>query len=237
MKKLMQFLLYRSLIAPWLYNVVYYRWQKRFKAQKGFLSGVKLHHYLPENKIFKYHAAEEIAFQRPRYSEKQVLPNQIDFYVGKRFTVSDGEVYEFDRAYLIGENAVGVTYDGQIILDTAMDLPNVLHKCSPRLLMNYNRLKTEVHYDCVLSLVNIFSNNHYVNYFHWLTDCMLLLEGWYFYQATLNIRPQILINQNPTAFQKELLMLVGVEEGDLIFWKDYKRRFEAEYRKLTSLPG
>jgi hypothetical protein len=224
MKSLIQYLLYRSPIAGMLYRFAYRKWLKRYRKQDGFLSGDKLHAYLPASSIYQYHAEEKVVFNRPRYAEtSKALPKQIDFYVDKTFTVSAGEVYHFDNAFLIGENAVGVTHDGQIILDTVMDLPNVLPKCSPRLLMKYDRLKTDVHFDRVLSLVHIFCNNHYVNYFHWLTDSLLLLEGAEAYERKYGVPIKILVNEKLKPFQKQYFELLGIKEDQLVYWKDYKK--------------
>jgi hypothetical protein len=224
MKGFIQYLLYRSPAAELLYGIVYRKWLKRFRKQEGFLSGDKLHAYLPESSIYQYHAEEQVVFNRPKFTDNgKSLPKQIDFYVDKSFTVSAGEVYQFKNAFLIGENAVGVTHDGQIILDTVMDLPNVLPKCSPRLLMKYDRLKADVHFDRVLSLVHIFCNNHYVNYFHWLTDSLLLIEGAEAYDRKNGTATKILVNENLKSFQKQYFELLGIKEDQLVYWKDYKK--------------
>ena len=222
-RSFLRYLLYESVLSGILHEIVYFRWNKRYRSQEGFLSGDRLHAYLDKACIIQYHPEEEVFFKRPLVSQSEPLPKQIDFYVDKTFAVSAGEVYQFDNAYLIGENAVGATNDGQIILDTAMDLPNVLVKCSPRLLMNYDQLATEHSYDCVVSLVHIFCNNHYVNYFHWLTDSLILLEGSRAFEKTTGIKPKILINKNPNSFQEQYLELIGVEKNELIYWEDYKK--------------
>lgn len=223
MKSFLRFILYKSPVGKWLHAVFYYKWNKRLNRLEGMLSGEKLHTYLSEENLYQYQPEESVNFKLPLDTDSKKLPKQIDFYVDKSFTVSAGEVYTFHDAFLIGENAVGVTNDGNIILDTAMDLPNVLPKCSPRLLMKYDRLEPEIEWDCVLSLVHIFCNNHYVNYFHWLTDSLILLEGWFAYQKQFGVKPKILINANPTVYQRDYLSFIGVENEDLIFWKDYKK--------------
>lgn len=222
-RSFLRYLLYESVLSGVLREIVYFRWNKRYRSQEGFLSGDRLHAYLDETCIFQYHPEEKVFFKRPLGSQEGALPKQIDFYVNKKFTVSAGEVYEFDNAFLIGENAVGVTSDGQIILDSAMDLPNVLQKCSPRLLMNYDKLSIDQDLGCVISLVHIFCNNHYVNYFHWLTDSLILLEGWKAYESRTGTRPKVLINEKPNKFQIQYLQLIGVDTADLIYWKDYQK--------------
>ena len=213
---------YSSILFKPFLKLFYYRWNKRFDLKEGFLSGDGLKQYLGPAQWFQYHGEEEVNFSLP-VTTKTDLPKQIEFYAGHSFKVSAGEVYFFDTAFLMGPNAVGVTVDGQIILDTAMDLPNVLHKCSPRLLMNYKRVREEVCYDHVISLVHLFCNSHYVNYFHWVCDSILLVEGAQAYERKFGIRIKLIVNDNLKIFQKEYLKYLGYEEDDLILWKDHKK--------------
>lgn len=219
----LKYLLYRSFVSRILLKVVYYKWNKRLRYKSKMLSGEKLHSYLPINRIWQYHPSEKVYFNLPLDADVDNLPKQIKFYVHRTFPVSAGEVYEFENAFLIGENAVGLTSDGQIILDTAMDLPNVLSKCSPRLLMNYKKLETNKELNTVFSLVHIFCNNHYVNYFHWITDSLILIEGWRFYKKSVDPEAKLLVNDNLKPFQIELLKLVGVEDLDLVSWVEHQK--------------
>ncbi|MFT7160299.1 MAG: hypothetical protein ACI9GZ_001472 [Bacteroidia bacterium] len=219
-KNAIRYLLYRSFIASMLYGIVYHRWLSRYNKKEGFLSGSSLKNYLSEDKIFQYHGKETVKFYEPFHSTNYQLPNQISFYINQEFEVSAGEVYHFEQAFLMGENAVGLTLEGQIILDTAMDLPNVLHKCSPRLLMNYDSKKTSYELEWCLSAVHIFCNAHYVNYFHWVCDSLLLIEGLRAFEKKTNQKIKLIVNDHLTSFQTDLLTYLDFKAEDLITWKE-----------------
>ena len=217
-------LVYESRFLQLLLPLFYYRWNKRFKSQDGFLSGKSLKDYLDQEHIYTYHKTQVIFFNYPKgiYLGPSA-PKQMTYYAGKAFEISAGEVYHFQEAFLIGPNAVGVTKDGQIILDTAMDLPNVLHKCSPRLLMNYDKIESEVQMEWVVSLVHLFCNSTYTNYFHWVCDSILLIEGVRKYEKKIDRKIKLIVNDNLTQYQREYLEALNYSEEDLIFWKDYKK--------------
>ncbi len=217
-------LIYNNRILRWILPIFYYRWNKRYKSQDGFLSGDTIKEYLDNDHIYTYHKSQSIYFNHPtRTITSEFVPKQMAFYAGKRFEISAGEVYHFDEAFLIGPNAVGVTTDGKIILDTAMDLPNVLHKCSPRLLMNYDKLDSELQEDWAASLVHLFCNSTYTNYFHWICDSVLLIEGVREYEKKVGRKIKLIVNDNLTQYQREYLEALDYSEEDLIFWKDYRK--------------
>ncbi|GEM_PF-3263461 len=222
MRTWIRYLIHESFISRWLYPIIYRKWLKRYQAKEGFLSGSSLHDYLDPVNIYQFHPKATVSFKLPTcIGDNYPIPQQINFYVGKTFEVTQGEVYTFQNAYLIGENAVGLTNDGNIILDTAMDLPNVLHKCNPRLLMNYDKTPSDISIKRAVSLVHIFCNAHYVNYFHWINDSLLLLEGLEAYQNHNDVR--VIINDNTTSFQLEYLSLLGYKKEQLVTWGNYKK--------------
>lgn len=56
------------------------------------------------------------------------------------------------------------------------------------------------------------------NYYHWLLDCLTRLEGLEYYQNQIGLKPSLIIESNPTAWQVDSLKLLGYEPTDCITW-------------------
>lgn len=205
-------------LSKMVYSLIYFKWLRRYKKKTGFVFSNNIKEVLDSNHIFEYHKEEKVHFSSPLKIVGAESPNLMKFYENRTFTLPKGEAYIFEEAYLLGPEAVGLTSAGDIISDTALDEPVVLHKCSPNLLMNLNSIPVEATKEWCVSLVHIFSSNTYTNYFHWLMDSLILLEGVEFLEKKFNRRIKLIVNKNRSSFQDEYLKLLGYTSTDLIEW-------------------
>ena len=180
MKALIRKLIYsENGLSKFIYSIIYFRWLKRYEKKDRFVFSSNILDYLSEERVITFREEEKVSFHPPIKIETSNTPQLMAFYENRTFTLSKSQVYLFEEAYLIGAEAVGLTLDGAIISDTALDEPVVLHKCSPNLLMNPNSVQIEATKEWCISLVHIFSSNTYTNYFHWFHH-IFVLQTFYF---------------------------------------------------------
>jgi hypothetical protein len=141
------------------------------------------------------------------------LPNHRKF-LNTSYQLNEFYYSKYTNAELIGNYAVAISKNGEIIVDSAgLSSKDTLSKSNPRLLMKYHHLPIH-QYDTVISLVDLYSNSENVNYYHWITDSLFKLEC----LTHLEERPHILINDNPTQFQLDSLNALGIERDRVIRW-------------------
>ena len=136
--------------------------------------------------------------------------NSIKFY--KQF------YYVINNAYLVGPEAIGVTSQNEIIVDTAGGSVNTLGQCSPKKFMYHKMLTVEKTIDYASVFITPYINGNNNNFFHWIIECLLLIEGVIAYENNTGIRPKIIINNKPQKYQIESLKLLGFNKEDIIFW-------------------
>ncbi len=209
-------LFYKYKLLKWVLHFLYYRQITRW---------LKHDINLIQSEDFKDKAdwsstlikCETIKFI-PAISFKNSLNEQFRFFEGKTFSLRNINLGRFYKAYLIGPEAVGISKEGAIIIDTVLNRKSLVMKCSPRLIQNHQNLKTDRHIEHAISLINIYVNNHYVNYFHWLLETLPLL---YLVQF-IDIKPKLVVNQRLTDYQIDTLHYFNYSEDDLIYW-DYQK--------------
>ena len=136
--------------------------------------------------------------------------NSIKFY--KQF------YYVINNAYLVGPEAIGVTSQNESIVDTAGGSVNTLGQCSPKKFMYHKMLTVEKTIDYASVFITPYINGNNNNFFHWIIECLLLIEGVIAYENNTGYRPKIIINHKPVKYQIESLKLLGFNKEDIIFW-------------------
>lgn len=206
-------------ISKLVYRIVYFSWLKRYKTKKDFVFTSNIEDYIPKENRLVYHSKESVFFRAPiKIDDQEPSPKLMQFYENKTFELPEGEVYVFEKAFLLGNEAVGVTINGAIISDTALDEPIVLHKCSPRLLMDFDKYPIDKTQSWCCSLVHIFSSGNYTNYFHWITDSLVLIQGVQALESKMGKKIKLIVNKNRAKYQDEYLSILGYTASDLIEW-------------------
>jgi len=134
-------------------------------------------------------------------------------------------VCEINNTYLAGPAAVGFDEKQNIILETTTPLhcrkrhlegSVSIRALIAKNLVNYNTPQIDI----AFSLLNAWSQN----YWHWIVDCLTRLEGIEFYQQQTGIKPQLIIDANPTSWQLDSLRLLGYQPQDYIRWNKSRMR-------------
>ena len=217
-QRFLKYLLYKSIFSKPLYKIFYFKWIRFYNNDSNLLVGQRLKDSLQLGDFWgTYQNEEEVCFSIPAFAEdKKKLPQQIAFYVDKTFTVAAGEYYHLEKAYLLGDNAVAVTTEGKIILDSAINTPRILPKCNPKLIINHHKFPSQDTLKDVISLVHIYANPNYVNYHHWVVDSLLLIQGKEAYEKKYRKKLKVLVNDNLNTYQHEFLDLLGVPVEDRV---------------------
>ncbi|MFL9450300.1 MULTISPECIES: glycosyltransferase family 61 protein [Nostocales] len=139
---------------------------------------------------------------------------------------------EVDNAELAGPTALGFDKNRNIILETSVpvstifgtslsqtsslkeDLP--IEECIPlqALASKFLSKGNPPQLDVACSLINGWSRNYY----HWIVDCLARLESLELYQEKTGIKPTLIVESNPSAWQIESLKLLGYQSKDWIPW-------------------
>ncbi|GAB1543707.1 hypothetical protein NUACC21_63830 [Scytonema sp. NUACC21] len=139
---------------------------------------------------------------------------------------------EVDNAELAGPTALGFDQNGNIILETSVPISTIfgtslsktsslkedlpIEECIPlkALALRFLSKENPPQLDIACSLINGWSRNYY----HWIVDCLARLESLEFYQEKTGIKPTLIIESKPAAWQIESLKLLGYESKDCIPW-------------------
>ncbi len=224
--KLLRFFIYRNQIVSKIFWTIFYaKWQKRLREKRGFIDRQNVREKIAKDLIIPFHNDSFIKISPPI----TVNSNSGFYYPEEPFHPFEREyIFVFENSNFVGLQAVGMTNDGDIILDTVLNRDWLLNKCSPRALENYAKIETEAELDLALSLVNIYSDNHSRNYFHWFLDSLIALEAVEFYEKRFSERPKLIVNRDLSAFQRDSLKHLDFEETDLFQW-DHNR---AQVKKM-----
>jgi len=178
--------------------------------------------------VFPFGCEESIVVSEP-YNGVGELPNLIKTTslitkaIGT-FTLKKPFTAEVLNAELVGPAAVGFDREGNLISETVMqdiaDIERYLPNGIPTQTLILKKLPSfgSPQLDTACSLVNWWSRN----YSHWIIHALLRLEGLEYYQEKTGIKPVLIINSNPSAWQRESLKLLGYEPDDCILWNGSK---------------
>ena len=205
-----------------LYNIVFKLYYWKWSIRKLVRYRIIDREFLSNNiKLFSYHKygqSSKVSFKSPISVDNSKM-DEINFYVGKTYNIPQSFFNVFDNANLVGPEAVGVTSNNEIILETVNGNIGLLNKCSPSKFNNPKRLNIDQNYDVAISLVTPYNNSHRKNYLHWITEGLLLLEAVEYYSSNYGYNPKIIINKNPTSYQIDSLNMLGILNENIIEWK------------------
>jgi len=151
------------------------------------------------------------------------------------FTVEEPFVFEVANAELVGPAAVGFDEDGNLISEIISGNLKSLNRLPARTLVLSKLPGFGVNQiDVACSLVNPSING----YFSWIGN-LTRFEGLEYYQEQTGRKPILIINPNPTRWQRESFRLLGYEPDDCIPWNrsriKVKRLVVPSYRREQAL--
>jgi hypothetical protein len=189
----------------------------------------------------KYHVlpfgSEETIVVSEPYNNSDEPPRFIKNRIGT-INLKKPFVSEVANAQLIGSRAVGFDEEGNLLLETVDPTQEILKTTLiPTRTLILKNLPSwgATQLDTVCSLVNWESRN----YFHWIIDCLLRIEGLEYYQEQTGRKPVLLIDSNPPKWQVESLKLLGYAPENCINWNGsrikVKRLVVPSFRREQSI--
>ncbi len=186
--------------------------------------------------VLPFGSEESIVVSEP-YNGSDEAPRFITNRIGT-ITLKKPFVSEVANAQLVGPTAVGFDREGKLLLETVDPTQEILKtRLIPTRTLILKNLPSwgVTQLDTVCSLVNWTDKN----YFHWMTDCLLRLEGLEYYQEQTGRKPVLLIDSNPSKWQVESLRLLGYAPEDCIRWNGsrikVKRLVVPSFRREESM--
>ncbi|MEQ9424502.1 MAG: glycosyltransferase family 61 protein [Cyclobacteriaceae bacterium] len=203
-------------IKELLLSVRYYKWRKRLRQGRKILDRQGLIKR-NESALINYGQDEVVTcnskcihFQSEVPGVKS--PSFLEF-LNAEFTIPKPATLTLENAELVGQMAVAVDCQDEIILESTYNSMFYLNKTGDaKYLMNKDNLPVERYYVEAISLVDLLDSS----YFFWFTSFLPLLEPIYD-QLKVKENFKILLNKNAKRFQVESLQLMGLEEN-IEFW-------------------
>ncbi len=121
-------------------------------------------------------------------------------------------VAEIKNAQIVGPTAAGFDENKYVIEET---LPSIDDLPTRALIAQKLFIAKTPKLDTACSLVNAV--NHV--YGHWITDCLMRIEGVEYYQKRTGRKPLLIINSNLRTWQIDSLKLLGYEPNDYVQWQ------------------
>jgi len=163
-------------------------------------------------KALEFGSEDTIIASKP-YNRPEEIPRLITNNIGTS-TLEKPFVFEVANAELVGSTATGFDEDGNLLLETVS--PNDLKISLPVRTLIVKSLPTfgVPQLDTACSLVSCW----YKNYYNWIMDYLIRIEGLEYYQEQTGIKPVLIIDSNPQTWKIESLKLLGYEPDDCIQW-------------------
>lgn len=209
-------LLYRIIIKPWLRKPIFFIYKKlnsKIVTRERLACG---------DRVQFFGDIETVIANEPHTTTKSEQVKEIEAFT---LNILPPFICEVANADLVGPAAVAFDADGGIILESTT--PFYSHEnhlegsVSIRGLAIKNFTQTNTYQaDVASSLVNAWSRN----YWHWIIDCLTRLEGIEYYYQQTGVKPKLIIDANPTSWQKESLKLLGYDADDCLEWNRSRMR-------------
>ena len=173
-----------------------------------------------KHKCIKYGNDNEVIYTEPLSIFEECTDSLIlKQYLNNKFIFEKSHYTIFEDVVLVGPEAIAVTKNGSIIVDSCGGNIDLLDKCSPKNFINSKKFDIEAEYSCCAQFVTPYNNNLNKNYWHWVSECLMLMEGIEDFDSHHDLNAKIIINNNPTKYQKQSLELLGYKNDDIILWK------------------
>ncbi|UII27787.1 glycosyltransferase family 61 protein [Fulvivirga maritima] len=213
-----------------LKKIFYRAWNERLKAERDIVLPTN-RNSIQTSKV-KYTTQEIVEFSKNGLNE---IGSQHSYFIGKgTFVLPEQYFFLLRKSFLIGEQAIPIDSEGRIYTETVFTKKELLSKANPRKLIRYKLIKNERIIPKAISLVNIYVQAPYYNYFHWVVDCLPLLQA---VQHDLG-NVIVIINKNPKQFQIDSLQLLGVAKENIMEWNYEKALIKElivpQFRRVTS---
>jgi len=220
----------RKLLRKWMLSTATGKLGLHMVAREELYNDSEKYHVLP------FGSSESIVVSEP-YNSSDQLPRFITNRIGT-INLKQPFVAEVRNAELIGSTAVGFDRDRNLLLETVDPIQEILKTTlipTRTLILNNLPSLGVTQLDTVCSLINWEGKN----YFHWIIDCLLRLEGIEYYQEKTGIKPVLLIDSNPPEWQLESLSILGYAPDDCIRWNgsriQVKRLVVPSFRREQSI--
>ncbi len=231
-------MIYRVQIKSFLRKPIFYIYQ-RFGLTA--ITREELVESPKKYRLSRFSSQELVVASEPKFLEGHNVKNTIFPFI---VNIEQPFVCEIDNIYLAGPSAVGFDESHNVILETTTPLhcrkkhlegSVSVRSLAIKKIFNYNTPQIDI----ACSLLNAWSQN----YWHWIIDCLTRLEGIEFYYQKTGIKPQLIIDANPTSWQVDSLKLLGYQPQDCIQWNKSRMRvnkliissFRRHYDKVYSV--
>lgn len=183
--------------------------------------------HLPDHSsvFMRFGAAEHLELTAPASQHRP--PRAILRKIGS-YRIPRPFVCEVPEATLIGPSAVGLTSEGELILETTVAREDVLNsslmavaqkKMNP---FHVHKGNEELELESACSLVNYWSRG----YFHWILECLTRLQGLRYYEEQTGCKPALIIDSDPPPWMLDSLRLMGYDPPGCIQWDGTRARIE-----------
>lgn len=175
-------------------------------------------------KIFSYSCEEVVNYREP-YTFSSMPNNFSEIIFSGTLKFDKPLIFEITDAEISGLSPLGFDRDGAIILETtphpSSSLKDQIEHNIPllSLLIKYLPSVKSNKLDAVCCLLITTWTN---NYWHWLIDVMLRIEGLEFYEKQTGIKPQLIVPKNMSAWQRDSLEILGYSPNNWIIWDKLK---------------
>jgi hypothetical protein len=191
------------------------KWMFKTATEKFGLKIVKREDLLNNSEkyyVLQFGFEESILVSEP-YNRSDRLPRSIKNNIGT-FTLKKPFISEVTNAELVGPTAVGFDEDGNIISETVtpvdLKIGVPIQTFILKLLPSFGAPQLDTAY----SLVSCWPPNYY----NWLMDSLIQIEGLEYYQEKTGKKPVLIIDSNPQKWKVESLKLLGYEPDDCMQW-------------------
>jgi hypothetical protein len=206
-----------------------YRYIKRIKKsvagkQQSYelLNRTDLLKSISKKRYWHLGSEESLKFVSPSAPEKEILP-AFKKYSG-HYQIMPPFVCEIQNAELVGPYAIALNQWNEVILETAGCRRWIFENCQPAMILERKKYPIERTIDVACSMIMHWSHGYY----HWITECLTMIEALKFYEGQTGRRPLIIVPREFQPWMRESLELMGYGTKDRLLW-DYSR---VKVRKL-----
>jgi Glycosyltransferase 61 len=200
----------KTLLRKWIFSTVADKLSLSIVTREDLLNNGEKYH------VRQFGSEETILLSDP-YNSSDSLPRLVN-RKNSKFVLKKPFVSEVANAELVGSASVAFDEEGKLIAETVMpDRSGIKQAVAKRIPVPTLILKKLIRsripqLDTVCSLAGFYSQSYY----HWTIEFLSRLEGLEHYQKETGIKPTLIIDANPPAWQIESLKLLGYKPEDCL---------------------